>query len=259
VAFGLRARGESERKIRDKVQQLLEMIGIADKASSLPSELSGGQQQRVALARALAIEPKVLLLDEPLSALDAKVRNMLRFEIKRIQRESGVTTIYVTHDQEEALSISDRVAVMNKGRIEQLGAPAEIYLNPSTKFVADFVGVNNFLEAVTWNGETLLWEGYQLKLKTPVGLTPNSKVTVVIRPEDVLLFKLGEIPEEGEENLFRGRVSGKIFLGPITRVAVKVKEKVILSDSISSEKIFSLAEGEEVMVKIDTSKAKVIT
>ncbi|MBC7240231.1 MAG: ABC transporter ATP-binding protein, partial [Chloroflexi bacterium] len=148
VAFGLRARGEEEKKIRERVFKLLEMVGIEDKATAFPAELSGGQQQRVALARALAIEPNVLLLDEPLSALDAKVRNMLRFEIKRIQKESGVTTIYVTHDQEEALSISDRIAVMNQGKIEQLGTAAEIYLNPKTKFVADFVGVNNFLDIV---------------------------------------------------------------------------------------------------------------
>ncbi|MCS7232890.1 MAG: ABC transporter ATP-binding protein [Synergistetes bacterium] len=258
VAFGLRARGEEESKIKDKVFKLLEMTGIEDKAYSFPSELSGGQQQRVALARALAIQPSVLLLDEPLSALDAKVRNMLRFEIKRIQKESGVTTIYVTHDQEEALSISDRIAVMNQGRIEQLGRADEIYLNPKTKFVADFVGVNNFLDIVSNGNGEAFWEGGKLSFKTHIALPPKEKVLLVIRPEDINIFRLSEISSVEEVNLFKGIVSGKIFLGPITRIAIKVGGKTILSDTLTSEKTFSLREGEEVLVKIDTSKAKII-
>lgn len=258
VAFGLRARGEDERRIREKVFKLLEMVGIADKAHSFPSELSGGQQQRVALARALAIEPSVLLLDEPLSALDAKVRNMLRFEIKRIQRESGVTTIYVTHDQEEALSISDRIAVMNLGRIEQLGSAAEIYLNPKTKFVADFVGVNNFLEVKPLGDGKVLWDGREISLRESVSISPGEKAIMIIRPEDVSIFRLEERAQAESVNLFSGIVSGKIFLGPITRVAIRVGESLLLSDMLSSEKTFSLKEGEEVLIKIETSRAKVI-
>lgn len=258
VAFGLRARGEEERKIKERVFKLLEMVGIADKAYSFPSELSGGQQQRVALARALAIEPNVLLLDEPLSALDAKVRNMLRFEIKRIQKESGVTTIYVTHDQEEALSISDRIAVMNEGRIEQLGSAAEIYLNPKTRFVADFVGVNNFLEVVTQGNGKVLWNGKEISLREKVNIPSGEKAILVIRPEDVSIFKAEERIQTENINLFNGVVSGKIFLGPITRVAIRVGDKLLLSDTLSSEKTFSLKEGEEIFIKIDTSKAKII-
>lgn len=256
VAFGLRARGESEEKIRSRVYSLLEIVGIADKASSFPAELSGGQQQRVALARALAIEPSVLLLDEPLSALDAKVRNMLRFEVKRIQRESGVTTIYVTHDQEEALSISDRVAVMNQGKIEQIGTPAEIYLKPATRFVADFVGVNNFLEAVVLENGTLLWEGYRLSLPNGGDLAVGEKVTLVVRPEDVTLLSQEEVM--GESGFIRGVISGKVFLGPITRIAVRVGEKTLLSDTLSSERTFLMREESEVSIRIDTSRARII-
>jgi len=144
IAFGLRARKIKEEEIKRRVNELLEVIGLVDRARAYPRELSGGQQQRVALARALAINPQVLLLDEPLSALDAKVRNALRFEIKRIQRQSGIPTLYVTHDQEEALSISDRVAIMNEGKLEQVGEPLEIYTKPRTKFVAAFVVAYNF-------------------------------------------------------------------------------------------------------------------
>ena len=137
VAFGMKAQKWPEADIRRRVSELLEMVGMSDRADALPRQLSGGQQQRIALARALAIEPRVLLLDEPLSALDAKVRNALRFEIKRIQRESGITMLYVTHDQEEALSISDRVGLMNRGRLEQVGTPLELYSAPSSLFAAD--------------------------------------------------------------------------------------------------------------------------
>jgi len=258
VAFGLRARGEEEGKIREKVFKLLEMVGIKDKAYSLPAELSGGQQQRVALARALAIEPKVLLLDEPLSALDAKVRNALRFEIKRIQKESKVTTIYVTHDQEEALSISDRIAVMNQGRIEQLGSAAEIYLCPKTKFVADFVGVNNFLEVTVEEDGRLLWEGRELVLSDHPTLGRGEKALLVIRPEDINILREREVQDIGGVNLLKGVISGKIFLGPITRIAVKVGERTLLSDALTSDKTFSLKEGEEVLIKIDINKARII-
>jgi len=258
VAFGLRARGEEEKKIRERVFKLLEMVGIEDKATAFPAELSGGQQQRVALARALAIEPNVLLLDEPLSALDAKVRNMLRFEIKRIQKESGVTTIYVTHDQEEALSISDRIAVMNQGKIEQLGTAAEIYLNPKTKFVADFVGVNNFLDIVANGNGKVLWEGRELPLEGSIPLSQGKRAILVIRPEDISIFKEEEAESSTDLNLLRGVVSGKIFLGPITRIAVKVGRHTLLSDTLTSDKTFSLREGEEVLIKINASKAKIL-
>ena len=152
VEFGLRIRGRHRGERQERVGELLELVGLGDAGSRYPHQLSGGMQQRVALARALAIEPRVLLLDEPLSALDAKVRVQLREEIRRIQLELGITTLYVTHDQEEALSISDHVAVMYGGRIEQMGSPAEMYSAPATPFVAEFIGTMNRLEATVVDG-----------------------------------------------------------------------------------------------------------
>ena len=153
VEFGLKVRGIARERRAGKIKELLELVGLGDAAKRYPHQLSGGMQQRVALARALAIEPSVLLLDEPLSALDAKVRVQLREEIRRIQTQLGITTLYVTHDQEEALSISDRIAVLSQGRIEQIGGPSEIYGAPTTPFVAEFVGTMNRLEATVLDGE----------------------------------------------------------------------------------------------------------
>src|SRR5689334_20136986 len=147
IGFGLKVRGESASVIKQRVSEMLDMIRMQEFAGRFPHQLSGGQQQRVALARAIAIRPQVLLMDEPLSALDAKIRINLRQEIRAIQRQLGITTIYVTHDQEEALSISDRIVVMSKGRIEQIGTPTEIYNAPATHFVASFVGTLNLLTA----------------------------------------------------------------------------------------------------------------
>ena len=146
VAYGLRLRGVDGATRKRKAEEMLDLVGLGQQASRYPHQLSGGQQQRVALARALAIEPKVLLLDEPLSALDAKVRRQLREEIRRIQIRVGITTLFVTHDQEEALALGDRVGVMSAGRLEQIAAPAELYDRPRTAFVAEFVGLTNRIE-----------------------------------------------------------------------------------------------------------------
>lgn len=231
IAFGLQVRNLPEERIRSKVGELLEIIGLADKAAAYPRQLSGGQQQRVALARALAIEPRVLLLDEPLSALDAKVRNSLRFEIKKIQRESGITTIYVTHDQEEALSISDRVAVMRSGRIEQAGSPWEVYSSPSSLFVADFVGVSNFLDVTVQEGGLVSWQGVPLDIEGASALQPGP-FRLVVRPERLL-------PMDGKDfgrNVLEGTVAGRVFLGPIQRVALDVRGVRILVDLLNTEK-----------------------
>ena len=232
VAFGLRTRKTPEDVLRPTVEQLLSMVGLDRRASAWPRELSGGQQQRVALARALAITPKVLLLDEPLSALDAKVRNSLRFEIKRIQRESGITTIYVTHDQEEALSISDRVALMNDGRIEQTGLPRDIYLRPANSFVADFVGVNNLLDGEYLGDGEFRWKDRVLSVEN-VPL-PRGSCALMIRPERISLSSPGA-PSAGLPNTFAGRVSGKVFLGPLLRLAVDVDGVQILVDLLNTE------------------------
>jgi putative spermidine/putrescine transport system ATP-binding protein len=186
VAFGLRTRGQSTPIRRGRAGELLELVGLSVHADKYPHQLSGGQQQRVALARALAIAPRLLLLDEPLSALDAKVREQLREEIRRIQVELGVTTVLVTHDQEEALSMADRVAVMNEGRLEQCAAPDELYARPSTVFVAEFVGTMNRVPAVTEAGGRVHVFGRSVAANgehRPAG----QQVTVLVRPESLVV------------------------------------------------------------------------
>ena len=185
VAYGLHGRGLKRQDIRDRVRSLLDTVGLADQGDKYPAQLSGGQQQRVALSRALATEPGLLLLDEPLSALDAKVRQHLRLEIKALQRRLGVTTIMVTHDQEEALTMADRIVVMNHGIIEQVGTPLEIYREPATAFVADFIGTLNFV------GGTMAEPGRvrlgQAELACDTGTFPaGTEVTIALRPEDIV-------------------------------------------------------------------------
>src|SRR5438477_10212460 len=180
VAFGLRIRGKDRADRRKRVSDLLELVGLGHAGDRYPHQLSGGMQQRVALARALAIEPRVLLLDEPLSALDAKVRVQLREEIRRIQLEVGITTLYVTHDQEEALSVSDHVAVMYRGRIEQMGSPAEMYTAPATPFVAEFIGTMNRLEGTVVDGTRgeLEHEGSRLRIDAARGRLTGERVLI---------------------------------------------------------------------------------
>ena len=174
VEYGLKIRKKPKDGRRSQVRELLDLVGLADAGKRYPHQLSGGMQQRVALARALAIQPSVLLLDEPLSALDAKVRVQLREEIRRIQLELGITTIYVTHDQEEALSISDRVAVMYGGKIEQVGAPAEMYGHPATPFVAEFIGTMNRLIATVVKDGWIDYDGLHLRVDAAQGLPAGS-------------------------------------------------------------------------------------
>ncbi len=187
VEFGLRIRGIDPAKRRGQVEELLELVGLGHAGKRYPHQLSGGMQQRVALARALAIEPRVLLLDEPLSALDAKVRVQLREEIRRIQSRLGITTIYVTHDQEEALSISDRVAVLSQGHIEQIGPPGEIYGAPATPFVAEFVGTMNRLEGIVETDGVVVYGNKRLSIAAVRGRPPGERVMVLVRPETVEL------------------------------------------------------------------------
>jgi putative spermidine/putrescine transport system ATP-binding protein len=218
VGFGLKIRKRPKDQIKKRVAELLEMIHLPDKAGRYPWQLSGGQQQRVALARALAIEPQVLLLDEPLSALDAKIRVSLRNEIRAIQRELGITTVYVTHDQEEALSLSDRIVVMSEGRVEQIGTPFEIYNFPSTGFVARFVGTLNVLPAkvVDPAAGTLEVAGQPIRASKAIsGGQAGGMITVALRPE---IIELGA--RDGLNNL-SGVVDDVTFLGSIVRVRVK--------------------------------------
>src|SRR3954463_3482407 len=187
VEFGLKIRGRDKSDRRKRVSDLLELVGLGHAGDRYPHQLSGGMQQRVALARGLAIEPRVLLLDEPLSALDAKVRVQLREEIRRIQLELGITTLYVTHDQEEALSISDHVAVMYRGRIEQMGSPAEMYSSPATPFVAEFIGTTNRLEGIVVDDGVVEYGGTVLHVDAARGRAKGDRVLVLVRPESVAI------------------------------------------------------------------------
>jgi putative spermidine/putrescine transport system ATP-binding protein len=217
VEYGLRIRKKPKDGRRARVGELLELVGLADAGKRYPHQLSGGMQQRVALARALAIEPSVLLLDEPLSALDAKVRVQLREEIRRIQLELGITTIYVTHDQEEALSISDRVAVMYGGKIEQVGKPAEMYGSPATPFVAEFIGTMNRLIATVGDDGAIDYDGLSLRVDAARGLPPGERVLCLVRPETVdIVLANGATPDSA----VAGEVVSNTFLGAVTRVRV---------------------------------------
>ncbi len=188
VAFGLRERGVPRREVEARVAEALALVRLPGAGARRPSQLSGGMQQRVALARALVIRPRVLLLDEPLAALDRKLREEMRAELREIQRAVGITTIFVTHDQHEALGLSDRVAVMNAGRIEQLGAPREVYERPATRFVADFIGASSLLEGrVTAGQRVALPGGPELAVRLGRPLEPGAAVRLLIRPERVEL------------------------------------------------------------------------
>jgi putative spermidine/putrescine transport system ATP-binding protein len=223
VAFGLRLRriGRTERERR--AMEMLELVGLTEQAGRYAHQLSGGQQQRVALARALAISPKVLLLDEPLSALDAKVRAQLRDEIRRIQLEVGTTTLFVTHDQEEALAIADRVGVMRDGRIEQLGTPTDIYSRPATSFVAEFVGLSNRLNGTVTGGSVNV-RGCVLPLADPA--TPGGPATVLVRPEAVTVTQSGAIA---------GTVIAVTFLGASSRITVDLGDTTVLAQLPTSD------------------------
>ncbi|WP_415182900.1 ABC transporter ATP-binding protein [Phaeovulum sp.] len=228
VGFGLRVKGMARAKIGDRVTEMLELIGLPDLASRYPYQLSGGQQQRVALARALAVRPHVLLLDEPLSALDAKIRVSLRNEIRLIQKKLGITTIFVTHDQEEALSMSDRVVVMHRGIADQVGTPFEIYNKPATKFVANFVGTLNTLTAEVTNpasGKVRIGKT-EATLGRPL---PAGKVTLAVRPE---MVSLGVTP--GRETVLRGRVVEVDFLGSVIRLRGDIGGAVLAFDTFNN-------------------------
>ncbi len=219
IGFGLRVRKRDKGSTAKRVQELLELIHLPDRGDRYPWQLSGGQQQRVALARALAFEPQVLLLDEPLSALDAKIRVALRAEIRGIQRQLGITTVYVTHDQEEALSLSDRVVVMSEGRMEQVGTPSQIYNFPTTSFVASFVGTLNLLDARVIDAPSgrVSVEGQEIHTGKPIDASAGSLVSLALRPESV---RLGRGIES--ENQLSGSVESIDFLGSVVRVRLRV-------------------------------------
>jgi putative spermidine/putrescine transport system ATP-binding protein len=228
VAFGLRLRKISSTQRDKRALEMLELVELATQADRYPHQISGGQQQRVALARALAIEPQVLLLDEPLSALDAKVRAQLRDQIRRIQLEVGITTLFVTHDQEEALAIADRVGVMRAGRLEQLAPPTEVYSRPSTAFVAEFVGLSNRLTGVV-TGSVVTVRGHDLPLVD--SSTPAGQVTAIVRPEAVTLAS----DDSGMSGPMTGTVIASTFLGATSRVTVDLGDTTIMAQLPTAE------------------------
>jgi len=231
IAFGLKVAGRPAAERAARVAEMLALIKLPALGGRYPYQLSGGQQQRVALARALAAKPSVLLLDEPLSALDAKIRVSLREEIKAVQRSLGITTIYVTHDQEEALSLSDRVVVMNEGRIEQAGPPHAVYNFPETPFVASFVGTLNLLPARILDGAAgrLAVDGQEIATSRPLPASPDGRCLVALRPEALRLQ-----PEAGAGNLLTGAVEEVSFLGSIVRVRVRLAENAVSVDTFNS-------------------------
>jgi putative spermidine/putrescine transport system ATP-binding protein len=254
VEFGLKIRGKDKADRQKRVGNLLELVGLGHAADRYPHQLSGGMQQRVALARALAIEPRVLLLDEPLSALDAKVRVQLREEIRRIQLELGITTLYVTHDQEEALSVSDHVAVMYGGRIEQMGSPAEMYSAPATPFVAEFIGTMNRLEGTVVDGG-VEHGGTTLHIAEAQNRPRGERVLVLVRPETV---DVGPANGAGGANTLVGDVVTQTFLGPVTRLKILGEGVDVIAD-VPTQKALALPVGTRVAAVLPAEGARLLT
>ena len=249
VDFGLRTRKIASAERKRRVAEMLELVQLGGFGNRYPHQLSGGQQQRVALARALAIRPEVLLLDEPLSALDAKVRLSLRDQIRRIQTELGITTLIVTHDQEEALGIADRVGVMSNGRLEQLAAPSEVYSKPASAFVARFVGSMNEFPATIRGADAVEVAGQVVLTNSAAGHDAGSNVLLLVRPEDVM------INAEGVGGLV-GTITSSTFQGASTVVGVRLDVlDVLIHAHLASSTSGHLAPGQRVSVSVDGARA----
>lgn len=265
IAFGLENTGRSKSEITTRVTELLELVGLPDQGKKYPAQLSGGQQQRIALARAIATSPGLLLLDEPLSALDAKVRVHLRHEIKELQRKLGVTTVMVTHDQEEALAMADRIVVMNHGVIEQVGPPTEVYRNPETLFVADFIGEMNQIHARAGTSGKVRFGQAELFCKTH-HFNEGDPVIAAIRPEDVIPHGDGArspgAPDiiETPENAFEVTVDEMEFLGSFWRCRLTGErlgdDELIADFSINAVRRLGLAE--HMPIKIEVPKGRLM-
>lgn len=253
VAYGLRIKGLPEADIKRYVEKILSLVGLEGLSKRAPNQLSGGQQQRVALARALVMQPSVLLFDEPLSNLDAKLRVYMRTEIRKIQKEIGITSVYVTHDQAEAMSMSDRVIIMNKGVIEQVGTPQEIYKKPASEFVADFIGVANIFDAEVEevNGDGVVIDLFDAKftVKTEAEVKAKDKVKVVIRPEAINVSDKGNVDVQ---------VKASVFMGAYQDYVVKHGnfDVTVLDYNPANKKVFN--EGENVYLDIDPNSIHII-
>lgn len=253
VAYGLKIRKLPKEEIRRRVMDILELVELKGMESRMTNQLSGGQQQRVALARALVLEPGVLLFDEPLSNLDAKLRVTMRTEIRKIQQKVGITAVYVTHDQAEAMSISDKIIIMSKGKVEQMGTPREIYYHPVSRFVADFIGEANFLDAevVGTEGEkaVISVSGQQLSVNNYGGVCPGSRASLVIRPEAAALAEDGILPCEVTLSTFMG--SYQYYHAKVGGVTVQITDYNPIN-----KKIFEA--GEKTKLKFDPDSAYIL-
>ena len=261
IAFGMQIQRKPQEAIRQRCAELLELVGLGEMGRRYPHQLSGGQQQRIALARALAVEPKVLLLDEPLSALDVKVRITLRNEIRRIQQQLKMTAIYVTHDQEEALSLSDRIAVMAKGRIEQLDQPEKIYSEPQTAFAATFVGNSNQFRGTLESATDGLCHvnGQKFHVLPQPHLRNDASVLIVVRPEDIVL-RFDESAHDNY-NILAGIIELRTFLGPFTRLQVRVQRdssSTLVTADLPNQQARSYDLGQHIALSFAPSACKVL-
>ena len=266
IAYGLENAGQSKSVITARVTELLSLIGLPDQGSKYPTQLSGGQQQRVALARAIATEPGLLLLDEPLSALDAKVRVSLRHQIKELQRKLGVTTIMVTHDQEEGLSMADRIVVMNQGVIEQIGTPLDIYRDPDTLFVADFIGEMNQISAIAVSENSIRLGTHSFEC-IPHAFVPEAEVIATIRPEDIIPHGDGARSPGPDDtattpgNTLEAVIRDMEFLGSYWRAeltSVEIEDAVLTANfSMNAVRRMSLEIGKTLLLEIPPDRLKV--
>jgi iron(III) transport system ATP-binding protein len=256
VVFGLKLRGLAAGEARARVRATLSLVNLTGFEDRLPSELSGGQQQRVALARSLVVEPKILLLDEPLSNLDAKLRERMRSELKQLQRRTGITFVYVTHDQAEALALSDRIAVIHGGRLQQFGTPQEVYARPASRVVADFMGLVNLMPAtvVAVDGHRLrlrLGPGWMMEADTPGATVQGQAVEVAIRPENIRLQPHASADQGGP----RATVTECTFLGSIIEYHVTLGDGMVLR--VQTHPLEQFAIGDAVAVRIDAGQCTV--
>jgi len=256
VGYGLVSRGMPKVEIQTRVVELLRLVGLPESARKYPAQLSGGQQQRVAVARALALSPGLLLLDEPLSALDARVRAHLRSEIRHLHQRLKVTTIMVTHDQEEALTMADRIVVMNQGVIEQVGTPTDVYRKPKSAFVADFVGTTNFLPALVTGPSHVRFAGVELACELDVRPGIGHDVTLAIRPEDVVVRNIVATTP----NTLSARVRDIEFLGSFCRVELMTggsTTPIVADFSINVVRDLAIDEGKEMRVALPAERLRV--
>jgi iron(III) transport system ATP-binding protein len=257
IAFGLENAGRSKLEITDRVRELLQLVGLPDQGQKYPAQLSGGQQQRIALARAIATNPGLLLLDEPLSALDAKVRVHLRHEIKELQRKLGVTTVMVTHDQEEALSMADRIVVMNHGIIEQVGSPTEIYREPANLFVADFIGEMNQIKSTVLNGSRLSIGETTFACHSH-NFDDGMLVVAAIRPEDIIPHEEGYISDAENGNCIEVLLQEMEFLGSFWRCHLQNNKfgiSGLMADfSINAIRRLKLLKGKDMVIELPADR-----